>query len=442
MSEQLTYRTLDELRALSVAELTELWELVPTERQRLYRAAYERELRNAGASGSDTGEAQVAAELSRRYAEDALVPVGGRWARTPQRVQDAARDDTTLSEADDNADKVARKPSPTILALLAVPIVLMFGFLLLRNDGTAPPTASTAPPTATPEVSVTPTPIAFNDPDGIVDGGDPERSVAYPVSLHITLTDDNLPRVWVVQRRAVRAAEWRYDPNPDIASFVNGLSVRPVVGVPHSPENTAWFERIGPGTRFRLTMNTGAVRDYVFTSKAQVRRSDTAALRQVSPGLVLLLIGETDAEGLPTGTRTLVTADYPQAQELSRAGDLLLADAPPTPLPSATPTPDVPDFAGLAVQVVRVETQPGRLTTQLRLYNGDLRPLRIGPDDLWLTLGYAPRPAGPRLPAEGLTPFMLLPEQAADVTLVWRWDGETYASLSVFNVVYAGALLS
>jgi hypothetical protein len=31
----------------------------------------------------------------------------------------------------------------------------------------------------------------------------------------------------VVQRRAVRAAEWNYDLNPDIASFLNGMSVRP-----------------------------------------------------------------------------------------------------------------------------------------------------------------------------------------------------------------------
>lgn len=83
-------------------------------------------------------------------------------------------------------------------------MLLMFGFLLLRDDGTAPPAESTATPTVTPAVSVTPTPIAFNDPDGIVDGGDPERSVAYPVSLHITLANENLPGVWVVQRRTVR----------------------------------------------------------------------------------------------------------------------------------------------------------------------------------------------------------------------------------------------
>ena len=38
---------------------------------------------------------------------------------------------------------------------------------------------------------------------------------------------------------------------------------------------------------------------------------------------VLLLIGETDADGLPTATRTLVTATYPPEQELSRDGQVL-----------------------------------------------------------------------------------------------------------------------
>src|SRR5690606_1664478 len=43
----------------------------------------------------------------------------------------------------------------------------------------------------------------------------------------------------------------------------------------------------------------------------------------VSPGLVLLLIGETDDDGLPTATRTLVTATYPPEQELSRDGQII-----------------------------------------------------------------------------------------------------------------------
>ena len=57
--------------------------------------------------------------------------------------------------------------------------------------------------------------------------------------------------------------------------------------------------------------------------------------------------------------------------------------------------------------------------------------MRFTPDDLWLALGYAENPPGPRLPAETLTPFDLLPGQAADVMLMWPWAGEPYGMLGV-----------
>ena len=46
--ETLRYHSIEELRALSLNELHALWELVPTDRQRAYKAAYEREVRTAG----------------------------------------------------------------------------------------------------------------------------------------------------------------------------------------------------------------------------------------------------------------------------------------------------------------------------------------------------------------------------------------------------------
>ena len=57
--------------------------------------------------------------------------------------------------------------------------------------------------------------------------------------------------------------------------------------------------------------------------------------------------------------------------------------------------------------------------------------MRFTPDDLWLALGYAENPPGPRLPAETLPPFDLLPDEAADVTLEWSWAGEPYGVLGV-----------
>jgi hypothetical protein len=241
--------------------------------------------------------------------------------------------------------------------------------------------------------------------------------------------------VWVVQRRAVRASEWNYDPNPDTASFLNGMSVRPVIGIPWSEDNAAWFAQIDAGAEFRLQMNTGAILTFVFEDKRELRRSDTGIFRQVNPGLVLLLLGETDEEGLPTGTRTLVTAAYPVEQELGRMGELIgvlaqpVIAVTPTPLPTATPT--LIPFVGMDVQIVSVTTEDGRITTRFRLYNGGTTVIPITPNDVWLALGYAENPPGPRTPAEGLTPFDLLPGQAADMTLVWLWSGEPYASLGI-----------
>jgi hypothetical protein len=106
-----------------------------------------------------------------------------------------------------------------------------------------------------------------------------------------------------------------------------------------------------------------------------------------------------------------------------------VAAVTPTPQPTANPTA-IP-FIGLDVQVVSVTTLPGQITVRLRLYNGGGTPLPIEPDDVWLALGYADNPPGPRVPAEGMLSFDLLSGQAADVTLVWVWSGEPYGSMGV-----------
>ena len=434
-----TYRfhTLDELNQLSLSELQALWELVPTDRQRSYRAAYDREVRNAGAIGSDNLEGQVAELLLQRYEESALVPVGMRWAKTPSRVQSAAQKNETLNLSDTASDKANDKPSPKVMIFLVVMGIMLLAFFLMRGGSSDEPSGelSTEPThTPTPEISPTPTPLALEAQDNVIQGGDSERAVAYPVNLQIVPPDNVTPRVWVIQRRAVRAAEWNYDPNPDVASFINGMSVRPVIGIPWSEDNGAWFDAMTAGTTFTLTMNTGAILQYEFAEKTEVRRSDTGIFRQVGPGLVLLLIGEVDDMGLPTATRTLVTASYPPKQELSRDGELIGLSLP-TPLPTVQPTatliPQADTFAYVDVQIISVTTQDGRLNTRFRAYNGGTQPMTISPDDISLTLGYEPNPIGPHTPAEGLEPFTLLPEQVADLNLVWAWDGESFGGLQV-----------
>ncbi|MEM9954505.1 MAG: hypothetical protein AAF846_23050 [Chloroflexota bacterium] len=443
MSEQLKFYTVDELHNLSLEELQALWELVPTSRQRAYRQAYEREVRNAGALGSDQLEQQVTAELLSRYEESALVPVGMRWARTPSRVQNAAKSDDGLVLPEESTTSASTKPSPLILIAGVVMAVVLIGFVLLRsgsnNDWIA--VAELTPefePTETPVVTPTPTPLALEAQDDIIEDGDDERTVAYPVSLQVALPDGSPPRVWVVQRRAVRASEWNYDPNPDIASFINGMSVRPVMGIPFSDDNAQWFEDMDDGTIFTVTMNTGAMLRFAFAARSQVRRSDTDIFRQVSPGLVLLLIGERDEEGLPTATRTLITATYPPDQELGRDGELVgltLPDLPPIAA-TATPVQQNSPFADVDVQIISVTTQHGQLTTRFRIYNGGNEAVYITGDDIQLSLGYVPNPVGPYTPLDNFNSIHLQPQQGVDISIVWFWNGELYGSLQILASVF------
>jgi len=436
MSDVLRYHTVEALRALSLDELRALWELVPTDRQRAYRTAYDREVKTAGAEGSDAKERKIALALLKRYHESALVPIGLRWARAPKRVQAAAERGAGFDSPEDKTAAKAGKPSSAVLAVMGVLMIGMITLLVLRggNGGNAETTPE-ADVTSTLPAGVTPTPLALEAQDEVIEGGDTSRAPFYPINLQIAIPESAVPRVWVVQRRAVRASEWNFDSNPDTASFLNGMSVRPVIGIPWSEDNADWFAQIADGAEFRLQMNTGAILTFAFEDKREVRRSDTGIFRQVNPGLVLLLLGETDAEGLPTGTRALVTAAYPVEQELGRMGELIGAPTQPliavtaTALPTATPT--LIPFIGLDVQIVNITTSAGQITTRLRLYNGGNSSVPITPDDLWLALGYAENPPGPRTPAEGLTPFDLLPSQAADLTLVWYWGSEPYASMGI-----------
>ena len=324
MSDNLTFHTVDELRGLPTEALTALWELVPTDRQKSYKAAYDGEVRAAGAAGSDILERQLAGELLRRYLETALVPVGSRWARTPTRVQTAAKQDDGLEIS--AADTKQHPPSFKLMAIGGVVALIFVGLIAIRLLGSRSPyvEAHTATPSLTPtlRISPTPTPLALEEQDAIVQSGDADRAAAYPVSLQISTAANDAPRVWVVQRRTIRAAEWKFDDNPDTASFLSGMSVRPVIGIPYAPENAILFHHLQTGSIFTVTLNTGAVLTYEFATKRSVRRSETDIFRQIGPGLVLLLIGETDRDGLPTGTRTLVTGSYSPDQELSRTGEL------------------------------------------------------------------------------------------------------------------------
>ncbi len=163
--ETLGYHSIEELRGLSLSELHALWELVPTDRQRAYKAAYEREVRTAGAVGSDELERQVTAELLKRYGEAALVPVGSRWARTPGRVQEAAQQNVVLDAPENEVRPASGKPSPKVLIAVGLAALVFFGLMFTRmlggrSSGEVEATPESSP-TPTPLVSPTPTPLAL-----------------------------------------------------------------------------------------------------------------------------------------------------------------------------------------------------------------------------------------------------------------------------------------
>lgn len=449
MSEHLMYHTIDELRALSLDELRALWELVPTARQHHYQTVYQREVRTNGAAGSDALEQQVVTALIQRYQDGALVPIGARWAKTPARIQQAVHEGASLIPPEAEFTPPATNKTQVFLIFGGAALFLLFFvfMLLSRHGGDDPKPASTADdisPYATPTLRYTPspTPIALEEQDVIIRDGVRDRAPAYPVNLQILPAGHTQPRVFVVQRRKVELSEWQYDPNPDTASFIQGLSVRPVIGVPWSPQNEALFESLGPGATFSIRLNTGAVQQFEFASRTEVSRSDTSAFRQVEPGLVLVLIGERDHHGAPTATRPLVLATYPPEQELSR-GDVLAAELVELPRVDVTPTPDAPTATPLPardllhVEVISVVTVEGRLTVRLRAYNGQPEPVDLRPEDFAIAFGYAPQPPGPWTAADGLEPFTLLPGQAVNLTLHWAWASEPYAVVRVGVYRYA-----
>lgn len=428
--EEVQYRPLAAWQGLSLSELDEAYALVPTQRQQYYREVLEREAGKVNAV-TDAEELQVAQALLARFEQDALVPVGARWAKPPQRVKAAAMGGEPLTSPEDEyMPKGSGMPNPMLLIAAGGGLFLCLLFVILMASGgnDTEPTSEAANPYASPTLrhTVTPTPIALEEQDTIIKDGDRDssRTLAYPVGLQIYPQGEQQPQVFVVQRRAVEYSEWEYDPNPDTASYLLGMSVRRVVGIPWSEENEDLFTRLNEGAVFHLVLNTGAVIEYHFERKTEVRRSDTAAFRQISPGLVLVLIGELDSDGAPTATRLLVVGRYEAEQELIREGFLSTDIERDTPI--ATPTPLIPTATPLPardllyVELVSVGASPdGYVVTSLRFYNGQFEPVTLYPDDIQIAFGNQPHPPGPWIPASSLGEMTILPGQAGDLTITW-----------------------
>ena len=428
LTEHFTFHTLDTLHAMSLADVEALWELVPTERQRLYKAIYDRTRRDEGASGSDTLEAQMVTQLLTRYADKGLVPVGSYWVPAPPQIQDAAKTDSPLEHDDLPTAPPTKLPLPLVLA--GIGCALLIGFLLLRSmtSGHAAPSGTKAA-TATPTLArtYTPTPFALDAQDAIIqDGNNSSANAVYPVNLRMIRAGETQPRIFVVQRRIVQTAEWQFTDNPDVASYIAGLTVKPVIGIPWSDANAALFQAVTPGDAFLLQMNTGTAVRFTFTERRTVNRGDTSLFQQDAPGLVIVLFGQRDPDTNDTpADRLVLLAEYAPT-DADTVNMALPTAIPSTPL--LTPTP----VERVDVQIVSLTTQTDTLTVRLRLFNGRYELLTLDASTMWLNYGYAERPIGPHIAAQ-LQPVVLAPGQAADVSVVFAWHGEPFATLSVLD---------
>lgn len=428
-----TYYTPEALTALTLPEVEALWELVPTERQRMYRAIYDKQRRDQGATNSDALEAHMVAQLIGRYRDKALVPVGAYWVPTPPQLQEAAKSDVAYTPADTIEGTTKGKRPPLVLVGIGAVCVLLFGFLLLRGTtGKSAPTTKgtlTRSPTPTLARTYTPTPLALDDQDAIIRGGSAGSgsNAVYPVNLRVTVNGVAQPRIFVVQRRVVNTAEWVYDDNPDVASYIVGLSVHPVLGIPYSDANAALFREAQPGSLFDVQMNTGVALRFRCVEQRTVNRGDTSIFEQDKLGLSLILIGErmTD-EQEPTADRLVLLAEYLPNQQTPFSDITLPTIVAPTPTASPTLAERVD------VQIISTTTQPGRLTIRLRVFNGRFTPLTLDSNSIWLTYGYSERPVGPQIAAE-IESQEVLPSQAADVAVVFAWKGEPFGMLGVLG---------
>jgi hypothetical protein len=323
---------LDELAHMSLADLQSLWESVPTEDQAYLIRVFEREA-NKRQIIEDIDEARMAQYFLEQYQQIGFVPAGDVWLKIPPNMQEQYK--RPLSTPIDDADALETPTSgtptfPRWLLLLAVPFACLMIFTVMRmasggaNSDAVALVATITPsptPSATPTNTPTPppatvTPFALSGFDDAIVSGQRASRRYYPVQLQIFPNRTSQPRVFIVQGQEIGVAEWGFDNNPDIVSWLSGMVVKPVLGVPFSQANLELFRDLDDEAVFAVTMNTGNVLQFVYASTEQVTRTDTSHFRQDAPGLVLVLMNERFSDGTPTDLRYLVQAQYPADQEL------------------------------------------------------------------------------------------------------------------------------
>ena len=372
MSNDFTYRSLADLLEMDIAELEACWEDVPTDDQTYLKNVLAKEVRKHGTM-DDAGEVQIIRRFVKQYQEMGSVPANNVWLKVPPHMREQFKSDEVIEEEPTTSRRYSRAGQDSEglppwlallllgLAFLAIPIAFYFFFLRGGGDSssevivdlsTAPATIA-ATPTPQPTTTPTPTPFALDNVDRSIGRGDRQDRTYYPVLLQVfDAVDATQPsHAFVVQEHEISIAEWHFDSNPDIASWVGGLLVRPVLGIPYSEQNDELFQTLTTGSSFIITMNTGDILRYNYTTVKTVGRTETTIFRQTHPGLVLVLIGQEDDNGRPTNERLVIEAEYDLSQELDRVSQI----TPPSVMVGQVAYP----LEDVAVQVERTSLRPG-----------------------------------------------------------------------------------
>ncbi len=315
------YHSPDELSQLSDETLTALYDSIPGEAADMLRRRYRSILKDKGVTG-DAQELSLIGQYQDRYKYEGLVPVAKGWVKVSPSKRQAFIEETDEGGEDDETRETPPSglPRPVLISLFIIgAFVLIFLIGRVTSRANRPsvaaltPTATFTPTqTRTPVFTPTPTatPLALLESDRFINSEEAANRRFYPVLLQVTAPGMDLPRVFVVQQRVIDTSEWPFETNPDVVSWISGMLIRPVIGVPFSEANRDLFASLAPNTRFKLRMNTGQELDFVYRESHQVGREDTRLFQQTEPGLVFVLIGETDEFSMPTASRQVVIADY------------------------------------------------------------------------------------------------------------------------------------
>ncbi len=239
-----------------------------------------------------------------------------RWFKVSDRIRERLRAGLPVEDARPVEKKQTLAPR-TLLPLAGVMlVVLCLAFFILRHAFDGEPlseadlTATAAVATAQsllPYESPTPTPLALEDIDRPIRAGDDLRGY-YPVLLELA-PSGGPSRVFPVQQREVEIAEWQFAEDPDVASAVLGLVIRPVLGIPYTPASAEFLNLLAAGDEIRVRMSTGQVLTFQVTGSERVSRQEVSIFDQSEPGIVVVLLEDLAPD------RLVVYGEYLAGQE-------------------------------------------------------------------------------------------------------------------------------